>query len=159
MLEEDAELVRKTPSKIAFISGHVNLTQEEFDKHYIPQLVAAIHDNDDFVVGSANGADKMAIEWLYQAGVIREKITVYVYERFPEAITSKVAFYKSLGLNVLIGFTSYTSRDARMTENSDYDIAWVRPVEENKKLLGEAFDPKKISGTQRNIERRNKKAR
>ena len=54
------------------------------------------------------------------------------------------------------GFTSYTDRDKNMTLNSDYDIAWIRSKEESQKLYGDKFDSKRKSGTELNLERRNK---
>jgi hypothetical protein len=55
------------------------------------------------------------------------------------------------------GFQSYGEKDAAMTAASIVDIAWVRPPEEQKKMLaarGIKYDPNYKSGTQLNLERR-----
>ncbi len=38
---------------INFISGHLDLTQEEFDEHYRHQINNALEKNQSFVVGDA----------------------------------------------------------------------------------------------------------
>ena len=47
---------------VYFISGHRDLTDEEFAEHYIPVLSKIIEDDlfADFVVGDCEGCDKMA---------------------------------------------------------------------------------------------------
>lgn len=42
---------------------------------------------------------------------------------------------------------------------SDIDIAYVRSEYESRLLYGDKFNPKRISGTQQNINRRNKMLR
>ena len=50
--------------KIALISGHIDLTIAEFEKHYIPQIDAAIQAGDFFIMGDAAGADTLALNYL-----------------------------------------------------------------------------------------------
>lgn len=52
------------------------------------------------------------------------------------------------------GYTSDKFRDEAMTLNSDFDIAFPEDVEDVKKRLGQKFNPKHISGTQQNLNRR-----
>jgi len=143
--------------KIAFISGHTNLSSVEFEKHYLASIQEAIINGDSFVIGCANGADSLALQYLLAQGVAPSRITIFVYERWPAAQEAHLERSKKTGAQVQTGFQSYSERDAKMTSVSDYDIAWVRPAEEAKKLLGEAYKPGKISGTQRNLERRTMK--
>src|SRR5579862_8027414 len=138
----------------AFVSGHVNITPEEFALHYVPKLSIALAKGDDFVVGCANGADRMALEWLHKAGIFGERVTVYGYEKSLTTMAERMDYFSSLGFKTVVGFSSYTSRDAQMTADSDYDIAWVRPPEECKKLLGENYNPNRKSGTELNLIRR-----
>ena len=42
---------------IYFISGHLSLTQDEFDTHYKALIDEALSHNSSFVVGDAKGAD------------------------------------------------------------------------------------------------------
>lgn len=115
---------------IHFVSGHLDVTQAEFDEHYAPRLNAAIQAGDAFVVGDAKGLDAMAQAYLDS----RAKVTVFhMYEAPRHART---------GFRTVGGFTSDRLRDEAMTAASDADIAWVRPGREK-------------SGTNKNLKRRN----
>lgn len=116
---------------VYFISGHLDLTEREFIREYVPQLIAAWKAGARFVVGDARGADTMAQAWLTRRGM-RD---VTVYHMFTHA-RNNVGDFITHG-----GFKSDDERDAAMTEISDVDIAWVRPGRE-------------ISGTAKNIQRR-----
>ena len=114
-----------------FISGHLSLTKDEFDQHYKPHIDKAIKRGDSFVVGDAKGADKMAQEYLLGK---TDNVTVYHMITRPR----NNAGFKTKG-----GYKSDRERDIAMTNNSDNDIAWVRPGRE-------------LSGTQQNLNRRKK---
>src|SRR5262249_61644790 len=90
---------------------------------------AALVRGDYFVVGDARGTDALAQYYL-----LGKTTAVVVYHMFTSPRNN--AGFRTLG-----GFTSDEERDARMTADSEQDIAWVRPGREK-------------SGTQRNIERR-----
>ena len=121
---------------IAFISGHLDLTQEEFDKHYKPAINYAIYFGYSFVIGDARGADKMSQEYIKGMGNnVWELVTVYHMFDKPR---NNVGNFTTKG-----GFKSDEERDIKMTLASDYDIAWVRPGREK-------------SDTAKNIQRRNK---
>lgn len=114
-----------------FISGHLDLTEEEFQIHYAPQLQAAIDEAAEFVVGDARGADAMAQQWLKDRGLEKDLIVFHMFE-LPR---------NGIGFKAVGGFTSDRQRDHAMTLNSDADIAWVRPG-------------RKKSGTAKNLTRR-----
>ena len=114
-----------------FISGHLTLTQAEFDEYYPPLIDAALANGDSFVVGDARGADTMAQNYL-----LGKTDAVVVYHMFTHPCHN--AGFKTKG-----GFKSDEQRDAQMTADSDHDIACVRPGRER-------------SGTQKNIDRRKK---
>jgi hypothetical protein len=116
--------------KIAFISGHLGISPDEFTEHYVPKINAAIANGDYFVVGDARGVDVMA-----QLHLMNYKDRVTVYHMFSSPRFNKGEF-KTSG-----GFESDSDRDAAMTRVSNYDIAWVRPGRES-------------SGTAKNIQRR-----
>lgn len=42
---------------IYFISGHLDITEEEFNSHYVAMIDAAIESRGHFVVGNARGSD------------------------------------------------------------------------------------------------------
>ncbi len=114
---------------VNYISGHLDLTPAEFDTHYRPALDAALARGDSFVIGDARGADALAQKYL--SG---KTIAVVVYHMFNRP-------RNNAGFPTVGGFTSDDERDARMTRDSNNDIAWVRPGREK-------------SGTQRNLDRR-----
>ena len=116
----------------AFISGHRDVTQEEFDEHYAPLLSEAFGNFHSFVVGDYYGADHMAQKYLKEIGCPDYKIVVFHMFKSPRCCEST----SSIG-----GFTTDEDRDRAMTNSSDYDIAWVRKGKEN-------------SGTAQNLARR-----
>lgn len=118
---------------IAFISGHIdNIDDEYFNKHYKIPIDNALQLKHSFVIGDAEGIDKMAYDY------IKSK------EGNITRITKK-------------NFKNCNERDAHLTSISDYDIAYVRTEEEQREIYGSKYKDRK-SGTQKNIERRiNKK--
>ncbi len=119
---------------IAYISGHLKLSEQEFAEHYEPKIQEAAKRGDSFIVCDARGADTMAQKYLYEIGV--ENVTVY--HMFDKPRNNKYHF-PTKG-----GFKSDEDRDKAATYASDYDIAWVRPGREE-------------SGTAKNLYRRKEK--
>ena len=117
---------------VFFVSGHLDLTPEEFQEHYVPLLERALHHSSypRFIVGDARGADTMAQQWLKD-----HEAEVKVYHMLTTPRNNQGGFL-TLG-----GFTSDTERDEAMTRDSEFDLAWVRPGRET-------------SGTAKNIQRR-----
>lgn len=100
-----------------FISGHLDLTDAEFQEHYVPRIDAALAEESAFVVGDARGCDRMAQLYLRDKRAIR----VQVFHMYT-APRHNVNGFSTVG-----GFTADDARDAAMTAHSDKDIAWVRP--------------------------------
>lgn len=120
---------------MAFISGHLNITEQEFNKYYREHVDMAITCGHDIIIGDAKGADLLAQRCCssiqkrnYLSGIIPEFTS-------PRNNTGS---WKTVG-----GFKTDDERDEAMTLASTYDIAWLR-------------DPNRNSGTRRNIERRKK---
>jgi hypothetical protein len=115
-----------------FLSGHLDLTEDEFEEHYRSRLDAAIDEGARFVVGDARGCDSMVQAFLAtRVAVDRVRVFhMFVAPRFNLGKFTTVA-----------GFTKDDERDQAMTAVSTADIAWVRPGREQ-------------SGTARNIQRR-----
>lgn len=121
--------------RIAFISGHRDITESEFQEHYIPILDKAIKDGDSFVVGDYYGVDIMAQNYLASNGVDKERVTVcHMFEK-PRNIAPAYS-ERTKGM-----FRTDIERDSYMTWHSDYDIAWIR-------------EGKASSGTAQNVIRR-----
>lgn len=124
---------------IYFISGHRDITQEQFDRYYIPAIHKVIINdfNCEFVVGDCDGADKMAMNYLSQRD---QRFTIYHIGAIPRILPEpfKPALIKFKG-----EFTTDISRDTAMTLASDFDIAYV-------------FNKRWTSGTAQNIKRRHK---
>jgi len=114
-----------------FISGHLDLTVDEFDKHYKATIDNALSEDAKFVIGDARGADKLAQDYLSEKAGGR--VTVYHMFEVPRNFID--GFIKDGG------YESDNERDAAMTLASDADIAWVRPGREK-------------SGTAKNLLRR-----
>ena len=130
---------------IYFISGHRDITNEEFDKFYIPKINEAIEvafrDNTRFVVGDYEGADIMAQEYLKtlceEGRLNYSQVSVYYMFDSPRHLASDK-------FNLVGGFKGDVERDSAMTEASDKDIAFIRKG-------------KWTSGTAQNILRRYEK--
>lgn len=129
---------------IFFISGHLNLTPEEFKQYYKKDIKDEIKNGSSFIVGDCNGADKMAQEYLFNMKY--DKVTVYHMLDSPR---NNVGDFKTVG-----GFKSDNSRDTACTKNSMFDILYIRSNKEQKELLGDKYDPNRTSGTQKNLFRR-----
>ena len=117
--------------RIAFVSGHMDLTKEEFAAHRLGAR---------FVVGDAHGCDFMAQRLLHdlESGHDRSTGRVRVFHMLERPRHSFGSSFPLAG-----GFNSDEERDAAMTEASTEDIAWVRPVKQKRR-----------SGTAKNLERR-----
>lgn len=121
---------------IAMISGHLDCTSQEFNDHYKPLIEVALQRGDSFVVGDAPGADCDAQQFL--AG-FDAKVTVYHMFTSPR---HNAGNFPTKG-----GYTADIGKDAAMTDESDYDIAWIRP-EKHSSVSG------RVSGTEANLFRR-----
>jgi hypothetical protein len=139
-------------TQIYFISGHIDLTDAEFNEHYLDKIKSAVDSGNKIITGDAKGADLMTQTFLTSListnPNIYDKICVYHMFKKPR---NNVGNFKTKG-----GFKSDSERDSQMTRDSTHDILWMRPVEQQMKLLGEKYDPSHISGTQRNLLRRQK---
>ena len=114
---------------VYFISGHRDLTDKEFAEHYIPMLNKIMEDDlfADFVVGDFEGCDKMALEYILSQPTYNFVSIYYTKElktrplgEHPENF-EKVFTYE---------MPSYDACDAAMTNNSDFDVTWIRPGRE-----------------------------
>lgn len=141
-------------SKIYFISGHLDLSQEEFDIHYKQKIVDAIHstDNNCFVVGDSRGADtlgqKLLAYYCKNNQALYDRVIVYHMFQKPR---NNVGAFKTIG-----GFQCDEDRDKAMIKASSEDILWIRSPEEQKKRLGAKYNPYHVSGTTKNMLRREK---
>ena len=102
-----------------FVSGHLDLTMDEFREHYAPKIAKALSVDADaaFVVGDARGCDLMVQLYLRDARALR----VQVFHML-EKPRNNVGGFPTIG-----GFLTDAARDTAMTDASDADIAWVRP--------------------------------
>ena len=120
-----------------FVSGHRNITEEEFERNYKPALEEVVSSVPGcrFVVGDYYGVDIMAQNYLIDVlGVEPNRVTVYHMLETPRNIHPSIT-------NTVGGFESDRERDTAMTAASFGDIAFVR-------------DNTEISGTAENILRR-----
>jgi len=119
---------------VGFVSGHLDLSEEEFAAHYVPQIDAArarwCSPGLSFVVGDARGADL-----LFQRYAQAQGLSVTVFHMFAGPRNNVGGF------PVVGGFATDAARDEAMTAASGFDVAWVRSGRER-------------SGTARNLQRR-----
>lgn len=106
-----------------FISGHRDLTQEEFNEHYIPLIDKVLKEDiwADFVVGDWEGCDTMFIEYVSSKSQ-NASIVIYCVEHPRIKSTLSVPYCVC---------DNYDYCDATMTRHSDFDIAWIRPGRED----------------------------
>lgn len=102
-----------------FVSGHLDVTMDEFREHYAPRLTKILAEDPDasFVVSDARGCDLMAQLYLRDAHALRVQVF-----HMSVAPRNNVGGFPTIG-----GFSSDNARDTAMTNASDVDIAWVRP--------------------------------
>ena len=115
---------------IYFISGHRDLTQEEFNLHYLPIINSVLEDDDtpEFVIGDWEGCDTMALEYLISLHRI-PWITIYCVDNPRVQLQgSNLTDFEEIDLH---GCRTYDECDAEMTKNSIFDIAWIRPGRED----------------------------
>lgn len=124
--------VHTASMKIAHISGHYDLSEAEFERHYRPPIDEAIAHGDHFIVGDANGADVSAQQYLFARLGASDRVRVFHMLDRPR---------HNAGFATVGGFDSDEQRNEAMTHQSDYDIAWVRHGFEH-------------AGTARNLARR-----
>lgn len=142
LLKEQAEVLNQTNntsidiSKTYFISGHRNISETEFEQYKNAiQNVLQTEPDAMFVVGDYYGVDIMAQNYLVnELKLDPNRITVYHMFTQPRNINPKIT-------NTVGGFESDEERDAAMTHNSTFDIAFVRKHTE-------------LSGTAQNLLRR-----
>lgn len=118
-------------SDIIFISGHRDITHNEFMVHYAGQINNLCVEGCSFVVGDCQGVDYMAQKVLKEMGA--KNVIVFHMDENPN-------YYVS-GHSKSGGYKSDVHRDFAMTLASDRDLCWVR-------------EGKERSGTAQNIERR-----
>lgn len=110
-----------------FVSGHRDLTQEEFDEHYALRIYQIIVEDSfaEFCVGDWEGCDSMFITYIEDNFV---NITIHLYFVDKPHLCLN---HNSENHLILHNLNTYDECDASMTKNSDFDIAWIRPGRED----------------------------
>ena len=121
-----------------FISGHRNITEEEFRTNYIHQINTYLnwastsslldYKHLTFYIGDCIGCDTMAINY----------ITNYIIENHLDNVDIKLCMltetfdgqnttiYNNNFIDIVKQFNTHEERDCYMTENTTNDILWVR---------------------------------
>ena len=120
-----------------FISGHGNISLQEFIDNYIPQIDHAIKEKSHFILGDFRGTDTLAMEYLKDK---TSYVTIYHCFKKPRYIPDKFDTFVD-NWKIIGGFQSDDERDIAMTNNATHDIALIKVGREN-------------SGTAKNILRR-----
>lgn len=114
-----------------FISGHRDLTLEEFDRYYKPIIDKIIEEDcvADFVVGDWDGCDLLSIEYLLNR--LDWEGIVFIHCVDSPRVRPFGKELKNYSGFVVILQENYDKCDAAMTIQSDFDIAWIRPGRED----------------------------
>lgn len=162
-------------AKVALISGHTDLSTSDFERHYVPQIDAALCAGHQIILGDAVGVDTQALDYLLSPPVkLKHPDVVSRTTVFPSR-NHNVLKLKEMGLkvvppddprlkierNVVVVSKKgkdgrrwhHIQRDANMTAMSDFDILYVRTDEESRALYGDKWRPR-ISATEMNRLRR-----
>lgn len=127
-------------SRVVFVSGHDDITGEEFSQHYVTQLFELMRDPDvSFIVADAPGCDE--IVQLTLAHGAHDRVTVY--HAFENPRKNHGAVDGGNPFPTVGGFSDCDERDAAMIEASNEDLTWLRdaPWKSRNKRLAQV--PKK----------------
>ena len=108
-----------------FVSGHRDLTMEEFDRHYVYQLDRVLAEDPyaEFVVGDWEGSDTIFVKYMEEYYTdVRIHIFYVFSSRIEEGEFNEYRFHEC---------NNYDDCDASMTRHSDFDITWIRPGRED----------------------------
>jgi hypothetical protein len=117
------------PQPVYFVSGHDDLSEEEFDEYYAPRLDRLMQKDLYFIVGDSNGADAMAQGYFAARGY--QKVMIYHAGDAPKI---NVGNFGCVG-----GFKGDKTKNIAMTMDSFDDVVYVRKVEEQKRRQGYEF--------------------
>jgi hypothetical protein len=139
-------------NKVYFISGHLDLSQEEFNTEYKDRILNAARAGCSFVVGDAKGCDMMAQSLLAMVKRQHSDTTNVLIFHMGKKPRHNMGDFKTIG-----GFKTDGERDRAMTNHSNDDIAWVRSEKLQREIYGDKYIEGRISGTMLNLMRRNAK--
>lgn len=131
---------------IYFISGHRDLSYEDFEKYYIPEIDKIMRYDiaPKFIVGDCCGVDKFAMDYIYRNIEYDGELEIYHMYKTPRNTPLNIPIeeiYNTSDICFIGGFKSDEERDSAMTKASDCDIAFIK-------------DNRWNSGTAQNIKRR-----
>lgn len=125
-----------------FISGHTDLTYDEFIKRYKDRIDRAVSEGASFVIGDAPGVDTYTNMYLSDKWL---DLVVYHIGTEPK---NNPGNFPTCG-----GFKNHDDKDAAMTNVSDEDILYIRSIAEQQAIYGEKYKYR-VSGTEKNKIRR-----
>lgn len=99
------------------ISGHTDITREQFDATYVPRLKELADQGAAFILGGAPGTDRMAQQWLISNG---HGLRMTVYDR-----KGRDGRLSPSGNHVALDKNDQL-RDERLTRDSVVDVAFIK---------------------------------
>ena len=112
-----------------FVSGHRDLTRQEFEEHYVPLIQKVIIDDNcaQFIVGDWEGCDLLFIQYM-----IRHRYINYIHLYYVHSVRLYEYFSPHELYSIIdVPKNTYDECDEAMTRDSDFDIAWIRPGKED----------------------------
>jgi len=112
------------PTLNAIVCGHIDLSREEFDQYYVPDIKLLAENRPDFefvfYIGGAEGTDRWAQEYLVEHGY---GVVVCDKGEQNNVLPQYAEHPKVKHVN---GFESYTERDQYMIENCRAIVLFLR---------------------------------
>ncbi|KAK3169892.1 hypothetical protein OEA41_009276 [Lepraria neglecta] len=144
-----------TNPRIAFISGHMNITPLQYSTHYKPRLDSALSLGHHIVIVDASALTYLLAQ-IDRYPDVRQHITVHVSR------PGQLSKFQAMGVRTECSDERcdrrepqkrHLDRDARMTRASDNDILWARSEDEEREFYGEGWRAR-VSATEMNRLRR-----
>lgn len=116
-----------------FVSGHLDLTQEEFEKYYKQEIDNRLKNESfvkfhlNFYIGDCKGGDLIAFKYIFDNYINDNYLdNIYVCVMDNNEFSSNYNYPKHHKVKIITGFKTHEERDCYMTKNTDYDILWIR---------------------------------
>ena len=103
-------------TSIILVTGQQDCTRERFDKYYAPAIRSGIKKGCSFILGAADGVDKMAADLLAQA----QHMQVTIYDKGNAKIDKGLPNWGTRS-----NFMSYPERDQQMCRDATRIIVYL----------------------------------
>ena len=113
---------------IYFCSGYADITENEFNAHYVPQIKKIQNTDSKYILSDDNEFDFKCIKYLLSTHTNPKNIIIHsINSRSCSTLNvlPEFIYFAFVG-----GFFDKKDRDVYSTENSNDDIIWIREIHE-----------------------------